>query len=65
MIISIECLHVFTAGVDILLTNTYQASLQGFKTHLGLDEKEGRNVFKKAVSVCKEAIQIEKNLKNS
>ncbi|XP_065225933.1 uncharacterized protein LOC135849422 [Planococcus citri] len=49
------------AGVDVLVTDTYQASLQGFETHLGLDEQQARDLFKKSVSLCKEAIQIEKD----
>lgn len=49
----------------MLVTNTYQASIEGFRTHLGHSETEAFNLIKKSVTLCKRAIEIEKSLKMS
>ncbi|KAK7590705.1 hypothetical protein V9T40_002318 [Parthenolecanium corni] len=46
-----------------MVTNTYQASIEGFQTHLGLNETEAINLIKKSVTLCRKAIEIEKSLK--
>lgn len=43
------------AGVDIIETNTYQASVIGFKKYLGVSEEEAFNLIRKSVSFAKEA----------
>lgn len=43
-------------GVDIIETNTYQASILGFKKYLGISEEEGYNLIQKAVDLAREAI---------
>lgn len=48
-----------------MVTNTYQASIEGFQTHLGLNETEAINLIKKSVTLCRKAIEIEKSLKMS
>lgn len=55
------CVHHNTqllvlVGVDIIETNTYQASILGFKKYLGVSEDEAFNLIRKAVSLAKEAI---------
>lgn len=47
------------AGCEILITNTYQASVDGFKTHLGLEEGECFNLIKKAVELARQAVDEE------
>ncbi|XP_065221792.1 uncharacterized protein LOC135846555 isoform X2 [Planococcus citri] len=51
------------SGVDILITNTYQASIQGFKKYLNLDETQSFELIKQAVQNCHDAIAIEKSQK--
>lgn len=53
------------AGVDVMVTNTYQASIEGFKKYLGLNEIESFELIKTAVDQCREAIEIEKQQKTS
>ncbi|KAM7249450.1 hypothetical protein ACFE04_004063 [Oxalis oulophora] len=36
-------------GVDIMVTNTYQASIEGFQTHMGLNAIEAFNLIKKSL----------------
>ena len=38
------------AGSDIILTNTYQASVDGFRKFLGLSEEESLDLMKRAVT---------------
>ena len=46
------------AGADVLITNTYQASISGFKEHLGLTENESYNLIKSAVQLANQAVSI-------
>ena len=49
------CLFRFLdAGSDVIETATYQASLPGFKKHLGLDEKEAVDLIKCGVFYAQE-----------
>lgn len=49
------------AGVDIIETNTYQASIVGFKKYLDISEEDGYNLIRKAVQLAREAVtQCEK-----
>ncbi|KAJ9577783.1 hypothetical protein L9F63_005639, partial [Diploptera punctata] len=60
-------LDFLRAGADVLITNTYQASIGGFMEHLGLSESESYNLIKTAVQLAKQAISAyneeEKNSK--
>jgi len=47
------------AGADILITNTYQASIEGFKDYLNLDKEESIELIKESVSFVKKAINAE------
>ncbi|XP_050528290.1 homocysteine S-methyltransferase YbgG-like [Daktulosphaira vitifoliae] len=47
------------AGVDMITTNTYQASINGFQKFLGLNYCESYELLKKSVKLCKKAIQVE------
>lgn len=40
----------------MIITNTYQASIGGFKEHLNLSEEESLQLIRKAVDLAKEAI---------
>lgn len=42
-------------GADIILTNTYQASVEGFMKHLNLTREESIEVIKKSVRLAKQA----------
>lgn len=44
------------AGADIITTDTYQAYIDGFQTHLGLTREESTELIKKAVNYAREAI---------
>jgi S-methylmethionine-dependent homocysteine/selenocysteine methylase len=46
---------LFAAGADVLITNTYQASIGGFVTHLGLNEEESYELIKTAVHLARQA----------
>lgn len=41
------------------MTNTYQASIDGFKTYLDLDREESINLMKESVDFVKKAIDLE------
>ena len=47
---------VIVAGADVLITNTYQASIKGFMEHLGLTENESYDLIKSAVKLAKQAV---------
>uniref|UniRef100_A0A1B6KMJ4 Hcy-binding domain-containing protein n=1 Tax=Graphocephala atropunctata TaxID=36148 RepID=A0A1B6KMJ4_9HEMI len=47
------------AGADILITNTYQASIEGFKDYLNLDKEESIELIKESVEFVKKAIALE------
>lgn len=42
-------------GANIILTNTYQASVEGFKTYLQLDEAQSIDLIKKTVRLAHDA----------
>lgn len=50
--------HNFLAGADVIETNTYQASIEGFKIHLNVTDKEAYDLIKEAVYLVKEARSI-------
>ncbi|XP_065214299.1 homocysteine S-methyltransferase YbgG-like isoform X2 [Planococcus citri] len=43
-------------GADIITTNTYQASIEGFNKHLQLSSHQSYHLIKKAVQLAKQAI---------
>ncbi|KAG7204948.1 hypothetical protein KM043_005336 [Ampulex compressa] len=51
-------LDFLRAGADIILTNTYQASINGFAKHLNLSREDTLNLFCKSVEYAKEAIYV-------
>ncbi|OAD52390.1 Homocysteine S-methyltransferase [Eufriesea mexicana] len=58
-------LDFLKAGSDIILTNTYQASIDGFTKYMNIKEEESLNLFSKAVDYAKEAINLyKKDIKN-
>ncbi|CAD0202929.1 unnamed protein product [Chrysodeixis includens] len=48
-------LDFLRAGSDIIMTNTYQASIGGFVKHLGVTPEEGYSLIKLAVELAKRA----------
>ncbi|KAL1513525.1 hypothetical protein ABEB36_002926 [Hypothenemus hampei] len=44
------------AGADLIITNTYQASIDLFMKHLNLSEKESYNLIKKAAELAHTAV---------
>lgn len=61
-------LDFLKAGADIILTNSYQASIDGFSKYMNMTEEESLNLFSKSVEYAKEAVNLfkkdAKNLKN-
>lgn len=51
-------LDFLRAGADIILTNTYQASVDGFSKYMNMSEEESLNLFCKAVDYAKEAVNL-------
>lgn len=51
-------LDFLRAGSDVVITNTYQASVPGFVKYLGVTADEGYALIKKAVSLAKRARDI-------
>lgn len=49
-------LDFLRAGADIILTNTYQASIEGFSKYLNLSREESLNVLHKAVDYARAAV---------
>lgn len=43
----------FIAGADVLMTNTYQASIGGFVKYLGLSKEASYQLIKTAVNLAK------------
>lgn len=54
-------LDFLKAGADIILTDTYQASVDGFKKYMNIMEDESLELFSKAVDYAKRAINLYKN----
>lgn len=48
-------LDFLRAGADVILTNTYQASVGGFVKHLGVSADEGYALIRRAVDLAKRA----------
>lgn len=48
----------FIAGADVLMTNTYQASIGGFIKYLGLSKEASYELIKTAVSLAKLACSL-------
>lgn len=48
-------LDFFKHGSDIIHTNTYQSSLEGFKKYLGFDATQSLNLVQKAVKLAQTA----------
>lgn len=53
-------LDFLRAGADIILTNTYQASIAGFSKYMNMTEEESLNTIRKAVYYAKEAMNLYK-----
>ncbi|XP_047108724.1 homocysteine S-methyltransferase YbgG-like [Schistocerca piceifrons] len=49
-------LDFLRAGANIIITNTYQASVDGFMKYLGLSENESIELIEKAVKLAKKAV---------
>lgn len=45
----------FAAGADLIITNTYQASVEGFVEHLGVTAEQGFELIVRAVDLAKRA----------
>lgn len=50
---SIFFFFLISAGADLIITNTYQASVDGFMKHLKLTEKESYDLIKESVKLAK------------
>ncbi|XP_063703010.1 uncharacterized protein LOC134832784 isoform X2 [Culicoides brevitarsis] len=48
-------LDFLKSGANIILTNTYQASVEGYKTYLQLDEDESLDLIRKTVRLAHDA----------
>lgn len=50
----ITCLspNTFIDGADIILTNTYQASVEGYVQYMDLDEEQSIELIKKTVRLA-------------
>lgn len=46
---------VFAAGADLIITNTYQASVEGFMEHLSLSAEQAYELIVRAVELAKRA----------
>ncbi|XP_063989527.1 homocysteine S-methyltransferase-like [Diachasmimorpha longicaudata] len=51
-------LDFLRAGAEIILTNTYQASIEGYAEHLDMTESESLHLIHKAVDLADEAVRI-------
>lgn len=51
-------LDFLRAGADIIQTNTYQATIDGFVKYLKITEKESLQIIRKAVDYAKEAVNV-------
>lgn len=48
----------FLAGSDVIETNTYQASIDGFVKYLDLNASDSLNLIKEAVELAKKARDV-------
>lgn len=53
-------LDFLRAGSDIIETNTYQASVDGFSKYLGMNETDSLELIRKAVSLAAQSVKIYK-----
>lgn len=51
-------LDFLRAGADIIQTNTYQATIDGFVKYLKITEKEGLQIIRQAVDYAKDAVNV-------
>lgn len=51
-------LDFLRAGADVILTNTYQASISGFMEYLNLTAEESLKLIETGVNLAKEAVRI-------
>lgn len=51
-------LDFLRAGADIIQTNTYQATIDGFVKYLGVNENESLEIIRKAVGYAKDAVNV-------
>ncbi|CAL1684264.1 unnamed protein product [Lasius platythorax] len=51
-------LDFLRAGADIILTNTYQATIDGFVKYLGVSEEESLQIIRNAVDYAKDAVNV-------
>lgn len=58
MVIIFLCIQNI-AGAEFITTNTYQASIEGFKKYLNLNYEQSFELIKKSVKVCRQAIEEE------
>lgn len=52
----IQNFYVVVAGADLIMTNTYQASVGGFVQYLGLTEEQSLKLITNAVELARKAI---------
>jgi homocysteine S-methyltransferase len=48
---------LFRSGADLVMTNSYQASVGGFVEHLGLNKEQSYELIKESVSLARIACQ--------
>lgn len=51
-------LDFLRAGADIILTNTYQATIDGFVKYLGISKEESLQIIGNAVDYAKDAVNV-------
>ncbi|KAL6448426.1 hypothetical protein ACFW04_000388 [Cataglyphis niger] len=51
-------LDFLRAGADIILTNTYQATINGFMKYLDITEEESLQIIRNAVDYAKDAVNV-------
>lgn len=56
MIVNWKCF--FSAGAHLIITNTYQASVDGFVEHLGVSPEQGYELIVRAVELAKRALNL-------
>lgn len=51
-------MDIFAAGADFIITNTYQASVEGFMEHLGVTREHAYELIVSAVRLAKRAREL-------
>ncbi|XP_046676838.1 homocysteine S-methyltransferase-like isoform X1 [Homalodisca vitripennis] len=54
-VLNTHCDYI-NAGCQVISTNTYQASVEGFQKHLGVDVESGLALIRQAVTLAKQAV---------